>query len=85
MQLVDVWVGHPPRGADSLTVGDGAGVGNRRLRTSHVVHLGAYLLVPAVFAAELLWRRLDPDGPQVRTHTDTDTHSRRHTHGHAHT
>ncbi len=59
-QLVDVKVGHPPRGADSLTLGRGASVGQNKVRTSHVVHICGYLLVPGVFAAELAWKHAEP-------------------------
>lgn len=55
-QLVDIRVGHSPRGTDSRTVGAGASMGSNQLQTSHVVHICAYLMVPSVFAAELLWR-----------------------------
>ena len=51
-QLVDMRVGHSPRGADKL----GASVGGSRLRTTHAVHICAYLTAPSVLAAEALWR-----------------------------
>ena len=45
-------VGHSPRGADKL----GASVRGSRLRTTHAVHICAYLMAPSVLAAEALWR-----------------------------
>ena len=56
-QLVEMRVGHSPRGADSVTVGGGASVGGNRLQTSHAVHICAYLTTPSVLAAEWLWRK----------------------------
>ena len=57
-QLVEMRVGHSPRGADSVTVGGGASVGGNRLQTSHAVHICAYLTAPSVLAAEWLWRKV---------------------------
>ena len=67
-QLVEMRVGHSPRGADSVTVGGGASVGGNRLQTSHAVHICAYLTAPSVLAVEWLWRKV-----HSTTHTQPDT------------